>query len=100
MRRSEVEKVKAEAKRLLEAIAVMENCSGWYQYGPCGNQATSKPHPNDTFNSGHAHGISQARKHGCKPRTCCSAPIAKKKPPGYKARWLSWFPNRSLCIMA
>jgi hypothetical protein len=52
MNRSEVEKVKAEAKRLLEAIAVMERCAGWQRWVNGENQANRKLHPEDTFNSG------------------------------------------------
>jgi hypothetical protein len=52
MKRSEVEKAKAEAKRLLESIAVMERCAGWQRWVDGENTATHRPHPEDIFNSG------------------------------------------------
>jgi len=52
MNRKKVDAVKAEAKRLLERIAEMERCAGWSQWTQNGNAATSKPHPEDSFNTG------------------------------------------------
>jgi hypothetical protein len=54
MRRKDVDRVKAQAKELLHRIDVMERCAGWTRYTLelIGDQATSKPHPDDTFNAG------------------------------------------------
>ena len=52
IRRSDILAVKADAARLLERIREMEAVAGWTRYGACGDEATSKPHPDDTFNYG------------------------------------------------
>ena len=52
MKRKEVEAAKTEARRFLERVDVMERCAGWTRYTLDGNQATSKPNPDDTFNGG------------------------------------------------
>lgn len=52
MKRKTVDEVKADAKRLLSKIDELERCAGWSRYNEFGNQATSKPHPDDSFNYG------------------------------------------------
>ncbi len=52
MKRKKVERVKAQAKELLHRIDVMERCAGWSRYTSNGNEATNKPHPEDTFSGG------------------------------------------------
>lgn len=52
MKRKNVDRVKAQAKELLHRIDMMERCAGWHRYTIEGNSAKSKPHPDDTFNSG------------------------------------------------
>lgn len=52
MKRSIVTEVETEAKRLLDKIDTLKRCAGWTRYGNDGNQATSKPHPDDSFNYG------------------------------------------------
>lgn len=52
MQRKQIDAVKAEAVRLLERIDVMERCAGWTRFTDYENVATSKPHPDDRFNSG------------------------------------------------
>lgn len=52
MHRRNIDAVKAEVQRLLERIDVLERCAGWTRYTDYVNAATSKPHPDDTFNSG------------------------------------------------
>lgn len=52
MRRKQVEQVKAQAKELLHRIDVMERMAGWTRYTMDGNMASSKPHPDDSFNGG------------------------------------------------
>lgn len=52
MNRRNIETVKAECRRLLDRIGVMERAAGWTRYTRDGDQATSKPHPEDEFCSG------------------------------------------------
>lgn len=52
MKRSNVDRVKAQAAELLRRIGEMERCAGWTRYSDMRDEATSKPHPNDLFNSG------------------------------------------------
>lgn len=52
MKRADVDYVKAEIRRLLDRIDQLERCAGWSRYTDSGNLATSKPHPDDTFNYG------------------------------------------------
>lgn len=52
MHRRNIDAVKAEAIRLLGRIELMERAAGWTRFTACENVATSKPHPDDHFNSG------------------------------------------------
>ena len=52
IQRKHIDAVKAEVNRLLQRIDEMERCAGWTRYTASGNAATSKPHPDDTFNGG------------------------------------------------
>lgn len=58
MKRKEIDAIKSEVARLLQRIDEMERCAGWTRYSSTKNaagnydHATSKPHPEDTFNSG------------------------------------------------
>ena len=52
IQRKTIERVKQDAQRLLERIDVLERCAGWARYTDYVNAATSKPHPDDIFNSG------------------------------------------------
>ena len=58
MKRKEIDTIKSEIARLLQRIDEMERCAGWTRYGSTKNaagnydHATSKPHPEDTFNCG------------------------------------------------
>ena len=58
MKRKKIDAIKAEVARLLQRIDELERCAGWTRYGSTKNSAgnydhaTSKPHPEDTFNCG------------------------------------------------
>lgn len=52
MKRSEVDRVKAQAAELLRRIDEMERCAGWTRFTAMRNEATDRPHPDDRFNSG------------------------------------------------
>ena len=52
MKRKEIDVIKAEVARLLQRIDELERLAGWTRYEKGGNAATSKPHPEDTFNGG------------------------------------------------
>lgn len=52
MKRSQVDRVKAQAHELLRRIGEMEQCAGWTRFSDMRNEATSKPHPDDHFNGG------------------------------------------------
>lgn len=52
MRRKLVNEAKEEALRLLKRIDELERCAGWHRWSAEGKSDTSKPHPDDTFNSG------------------------------------------------
>lgn len=61
MKRKQVEQVKAQAKELLHRIDVMERMAGWSRCTSEGNLASSKPHPDDTFEGGqHAASVKRA----------------------------------------
>lgn len=49
MNRYNVDRVKTLAQELLHRIEVMERCAGWTRYTTHGNEATSTPHPDDSF---------------------------------------------------
>lgn len=53
MKRSDIDRVKAQAAELLHRIDVMERCAGWERYSQHGDQATGDPHPDDHFKYGH-----------------------------------------------
>ena len=53
MKRSDVDRVKAQAKELLHRIDQMERCAGWVNVATHGQQASPKPcHPGDRFSAG------------------------------------------------
>ena len=52
MRRETLDTAKEEAKRFLQRCDEMERLAGWNRYTSKGNEATSKPNPEDTFDSG------------------------------------------------
>ena len=52
MKRREIDVIKTEVNRLLQRIGELECLAGWTRYEKGGNAATSKPHPEDTFNGG------------------------------------------------
>lgn len=58
MKRKEIDAIKAEVARLLQRIDELECLAGWTRYSSTKNSAgnydhaTSKPHPEDTFNCG------------------------------------------------
>ena len=55
MIRSDVDRVKAQAKELLRRIDEMERCAGWRRFvdfGVIADQHSSKPHPDDRFSAG------------------------------------------------
>lgn len=58
MKRKEIDVIKAEVARLLQRIDELERLAGWTRYSSTKNSAgnydhaTSKPHPEDTFNGG------------------------------------------------
>jgi len=52
MKRSDVDYVKFEARRLLQRIDELERMAGWYRYADGEDKSTSKPHPDDFFRPG------------------------------------------------
>lgn len=52
MNRRHIDRVKAQAQELLHRIEIMEQCAGWTRFTAMRDEATSKPHPDDRFNSG------------------------------------------------
>jgi len=52
MKRKLVDETTAEAKRLLDKIETLKRCAGWTRYVDFVNVATTKPHPDDSFNYG------------------------------------------------
>ena len=53
MKRSNIQRTKSEAQRLLDRIDTMEAMAGWTRYTATGGAyATSQPHPDDSFNAG------------------------------------------------
>lgn len=52
MKRKEIDVIKVEVARLLQRIDELERLAGWTRYEKGGDAATSKPHPEDTFNCG------------------------------------------------
>lgn len=53
MKRSDVERVKQDMKRLADRINEMERCAGWYRYASeVGFVSSDKQHPDDVFNYG------------------------------------------------
>lgn len=53
MKRSDVEQVKQDMKRLADRINEMERCAGWHRYvSEVGRFSSDKQHPDDVFNYG------------------------------------------------
>jgi len=52
MNRDKIDQAKADALRFLARVDELERCAGWHRYTATGNEATSTPHPDDSFNYG------------------------------------------------
>ncbi len=52
MKRKTIDQAKADAIRFLQRIEELERCAGWTRYSDFIDKASSKPHPDDLFNSG------------------------------------------------
>ena len=52
MKRSDVDRVKAQAKELLHRIDQMERCAGWVNVVTHGQANPTKPCPGDRFSAG------------------------------------------------